>query len=169
MFHEIIRPLVSPIARAIYQPTIEGLENVPRTGAAILAPNHLSFAENWIIPTALPRPVHFLIKVEYVQGPGAGGRLVAAFYRQLGYVPVQRGGPRDTVGGSLENALKVLAAGKVFAIYRRAPGPLTAVCTRDTQGWPAWPSPLERRLSRSDASARTKCIPSASDCLAAAR
>ncbi|WP_433132932.1 lysophospholipid acyltransferase family protein [Micromonospora sp. CA-240977] len=117
MLNEALRPIVSPVARALYRPLIEGAENVPRRGPVILAANHLSFAENWLIPVATPRSVRYLVKIEYLRTPSLGGRMAGWFFSELGFVGVQRGGPRDATSSSLEAAMGVLRAGRAFAIY----------------------------------------------------
>ena len=43
----VIQKVVPPLARAVWRPTVTGLENVPATGGVILASNHLSFADPW--------------------------------------------------------------------------------------------------------------------------
>lgn len=117
MLNEVLRPIVSPIARAVFRPVIEGVENVPRRGPVILAANHLSFAENWLIMIATPRSVRFLVKIEYLRSPSLGGRIAGWFFNELGFVGVQRGGPREATASSLAAAMDVLRAGRAFAIY----------------------------------------------------
>ncbi len=46
------------------------MENVPEKGAAILASNHLSFADHTFMPLVLKRKVVFLAKAEYFTGKG---------------------------------------------------------------------------------------------------
>ena len=55
------------------RPWAEGTENVPREGSAILASNHLSFADHFFGPLPLPRKVTFLAKAEYFTGRGLKG------------------------------------------------------------------------------------------------
>jgi len=51
------RGLITPLARTIYRPRIEGRENVPKDGPVIFASNHLSFIDSIAILVAAPRPV----------------------------------------------------------------------------------------------------------------
>src|ERR1041384_8204177 len=71
----IMTRVVSPVARMVYRPTVEGLENIPGTGPVILAANHLSFVDSMIIPIVVPRRVYFLAKAEYFEGTGVRGAL----------------------------------------------------------------------------------------------
>jgi len=45
-------------------PWIEGRENIPSAGPAILASNHLSFSDSFFMPVLVPRKVTFLAKAE---------------------------------------------------------------------------------------------------------
>ncbi len=70
MLYTAMRSVVSPVARAIYRPRVEGRHHVPKHGGLILASNHLSFIDSVVIPIVAPRPVVFLAKVEYFTGSG---------------------------------------------------------------------------------------------------
>ena len=59
------RSILTPLARIVYRPRIEGKANVPKSGPVIFASNHLSFIDSIAIPVAAPRPVHFLAKSTY--------------------------------------------------------------------------------------------------------
>ena len=59
MLYAAAHTLVPPVARAIWRPTVEGLDNLPRTGPVIVASNHLSFADSMVIPIVSPRRVVF--------------------------------------------------------------------------------------------------------------
>ena len=56
------RVVLVPLSRLAFRPTIEGREHVPRRGPVILAANHLSFVDSFVIPLMSPRPVSFLAK-----------------------------------------------------------------------------------------------------------
>src|SRR5690606_12011597 len=86
------RNVLSPFARIIYRPRVEGKELIPKDGAVIFASNHLSFIDSIVIPiAAAPRPVHFLAKSEYFTGKGVKGWLSRIFFTAVGATPVERG------------------------------------------------------------------------------
>ncbi|MFJ8041900.1 lysophospholipid acyltransferase family protein [Kitasatospora sp. NPDC096147] len=116
MINLITKLVLKPLARVVYRPVIEGLENVPRGGGVILASNHLSFVDSVVIPLAAPRQVFFLAKAEYFTGTGFKGALSRAFFTAINAVPVERGEYRSAQA-SLESALEILNDGKAFGIY----------------------------------------------------
>src|SRR5262245_1430417 len=82
MFYWFLKRVVlGPLLRLIWRPYIEGLENVPAEGGAILASNHLSFSDSFFLPLMLPRRVTFLAKIDYFTGRGLKGRLTAGFFK----------------------------------------------------------------------------------------
>ncbi|MEJ3744368.1 lysophospholipid acyltransferase family protein [Actinomycetes bacterium KLBMP 9797] len=107
----ITHALLAPLARLVYRPVVEGRHHVPRRGPVILASNHLSFIDSWVIPMAAPRPVAFLAKAEYFDKWHT-----RALFGALGAVPVRRGAHR-AAQASLDAALRVLDAGGAFGIY----------------------------------------------------
>ena len=88
------RILLGPILRLLFRPTVEGLENLPEDGPAILASNHLSFPDSIFLPLLVPRRITFLAKSDYFTGEGIKGRLTAAFFKGVGQLPVDRSGGR---------------------------------------------------------------------------
>ncbi|WNI14180.1 lysophospholipid acyltransferase family protein [Actinacidiphila sp. ITFR-21] len=116
MFYQVLKYVVlGPLLRLLFRPRIEGLENVPEHGGAIIAGNHLSFADHFVMPAILPRRITFLAKAEYFNGPGVRGRLTAAFFRGIGQIPVDRSGGKG--GSAVDAALAVLGRGELLGIY----------------------------------------------------
>jgi 1-acyl-sn-glycerol-3-phosphate acyltransferase len=116
MLPQLIRALLVPVSRVAFRPVIEGREHVPREGPVILAANHLSFLDSFLVPLVAPRQVVFLAKDDYFTRPGVGGRLTGATLRGLGAVPVPRGAHR-AAQAALETALGLLNEGRAFGIH----------------------------------------------------
>ncbi|MFJ6718028.1 MULTISPECIES: 1-acyl-sn-glycerol-3-phosphate acyltransferase [unclassified Streptomyces] len=117
MFYHLLKHvLLGPLLRLLFRPRIEGLENIPPEGAAIIAGNHLSFSDHFLMPAILKRRITFLAKAEYFTGPGVKGRLTAAFFRSAGQIPVDRSG-KDAGRAALREGLGVLAKGELLGIY----------------------------------------------------
>jgi len=110
------RSLITPLARVIYRPRIEGKENVPRDGAVIFASNHLSFIDSIAIPVAAPRPVHFLAKSSYFEGTGLSGKLSKTFFESIGAIPVRRGAGQAALD-ALDLQRQLLDEGLAVALY----------------------------------------------------
>jgi 1-acyl-sn-glycerol-3-phosphate acyltransferase len=116
MLVNLTRSLLVPLTRLAFRPAVEGREHVPRSGAVILAANHLSFIDSFLIPLVAPRPVAFLAKDEYFARPGITGRLTGTTLRGIGAIAVPRGAHR-AAQAALETALGVLSEGHAFGIH----------------------------------------------------
>ncbi|MFE3493890.1 lysophospholipid acyltransferase family protein [Streptomyces sp. NPDC059175] len=117
MFYYVLKyVLLGPLLRLLFRPRIEGLEHVPDEGAAIIAGNHLSFSDHFLMPAILKRRITFLAKAEYFTGPGVKGRLTAAFFRSAGQIPVDRSG-KDAGRAAIREGLGVLRKGELLGIY----------------------------------------------------
>lgn len=117
MFYYLLKyVLLGPLLRLLFRPRIEGLEHIPDEGAAIVAGNHLSFSDHFLMPTMLRRRITFLAKAEYFTGPGVKGRLTAAFFRSAGQIPVDRSG-RGAAQAAIEEGLGVLSKDELLGIY----------------------------------------------------
>ena len=71
-----------------WRPRVEGLENVPATGGAILAGNHLSVADELFLGSVVPRHIAFWAKSEYFKGTGPGGWFKRSLMHGLGCIAV---------------------------------------------------------------------------------
>jgi 1-acyl-sn-glycerol-3-phosphate acyltransferase len=110
------RIFLGPILHALFRPWVKGEENIPETGAAILASNHLSFSDSFFLPLVIRRRVTFLAKSDYFTGSGVKGRLTAGFFRGVGQLPVDRSGGRASEA-ALRTGLRVLRRGELLGIY----------------------------------------------------
>lgn len=108
--------ILGPLLRVMFRPWVRGVENIPSSGAAILASNHLSFSDSIFLPLQLRRPVTFLAKSEYFTGKGIKGALTRWFFKSTGQLPIDRSGGKASEA-SLNTGLGVLAEGHLLGIY----------------------------------------------------
>ena len=117
MFYWFLRFIAfGPVLRLIFRPESEGAQNVPAEGPAIIASNHLSYADWLFMPLTLSRKVTFVAKAEYFTTPGIKGWLQKHFFSGAGAVPIDRSGA-DAAAGAMMSAKRVLEAGELFGIY----------------------------------------------------
>jgi 1-acyl-sn-glycerol-3-phosphate acyltransferase len=107
---------IGPWLKLVFRPHIEGAENVPASGPAILASNHLSYADWLFMPLTLPRRVTFVAKAEYFTTPGLKGWFQRKFFSGAGQVPIDRSGA-SAAEGALSSARQILGDGDLFGIY----------------------------------------------------
>ncbi len=131
-YHERIRergvnPFVYWPVRAVLQPFFcvylrlrrGGRHHIPE-GPVILASNHRSFLDPFLIGCCVRRPIYFLAKSELFEK-----RLTAWFLNSLGAFPVRRG---ESDAESVKTALMLLERGAAVVIFpegtRHRSGPL---------------------------------------------
>lgn len=105
------KAVLTPLFRAAWRFTLEGTENVPATGPAILCPNHTSVLDSFFVPAMLPRRVTYVGKAEYMDD-WKTRRLFPA----LGMIPIDRSGG-DAGERALATAQRLLEQGELFGIY----------------------------------------------------
>jgi len=108
--------LLGPLMRLFCRPEIEGLENIPERGGAILASNHLAVVDSFFLPLLVPRRITFLAKREYFTEPGLRGFLKKHFFTGVGQVPVDRSGG-SAARAAMDTATRLLGEGKLLGIY----------------------------------------------------
>lgn len=108
--------IVGPPTRAVFRPWVQGKENIPANGGAILASNHLSFSDSIFLPLVVDRRITFPAKMEYFTGKGVKGWLVKSFFTATGQIPIDRSGGKASMA-ALEQGLAVLRRGELFGIY----------------------------------------------------
>ncbi|MGA8209193.1 MAG: lysophospholipid acyltransferase family protein [Nocardioidaceae bacterium] len=117
MFYWLLKwVLVGPLLKLVFRPQTEGVDHVPDEGPAILASNHLSYADWLFMPLTLQRRVTFVAKAEYFTTPGLKGWFQKKFFAGAGQVPIDRT-DADAAEGALAAAKRILGSGDLFGIY----------------------------------------------------
>ena len=97
--------------KGLFDTTVTGLENIPETGAVIIAANHRSFIDSIFLPYVMPRKVTFVAKAEYFDSIKTRW-----FFTATGQIPIRRDSS-SSGAGALMSAQDVLERGEVFGIY----------------------------------------------------
>jgi 1-acyl-sn-glycerol-3-phosphate acyltransferase len=107
--YTFVRILVSLPTLLIYRVRAIGVENVPRSGPLILAPNHFSQMDHFFVGLYLRRKVRFMAKSQMFGPP-----VFTYIYKHGGVFPVRRG-HRDEE--SIKTALTILGQGEMLLVY----------------------------------------------------
>lgn len=108
--------LFRPVIKLVCRPWVEGEENVPSTGPAILVSNHISYGDTLVLPAMIDPPMKFPAKAELFRGRSLGGRVVAWFLTVVGQIPMDRSGGRASAE-SIDVVAEVLANKQILGIY----------------------------------------------------
>ena len=100
MKYKLSRVVAGPFLHSLWRPQIDGAENIPETGGAILASNHLSIVDSIFLPLMLERPLTFAAKSEYFTSTRPSQRLAAAYLRATKQLSVDREGARAAAVGA---------------------------------------------------------------------
>ncbi len=130
---------------------VEGVENVPVKGPAILMINHINFVDPFILIDLLPRNIVPLAKIEVYNYP-----VIGIFPRLWSVIPVRR---EEVDRQAIRKALEVLKAGEIILvapegtrgtslqegkegvayIASRSGAPVVPVAIDQTTGFPSFP------------------------------
>jgi 1-acyl-sn-glycerol-3-phosphate acyltransferase len=89
---------------------VVGLDNLPRSGAFLMAANHASHLDPPFIGSQVPRQMCFFARKTLWSG-----RLLSWWLDAVGTIPVDRDGGQDV--GALKRVLRALADGKVMILF----------------------------------------------------
>ena len=109
--YRVARAVVRPFYRLLTPVRVSGAENLPRTGPAIIAANHISFYDTVALMLSVPRKTYFVGKAEYMDS-WKTRRLFPA----LGLIPIDRAASRRAMD-ALAVAANALTSGNVLGIY----------------------------------------------------
>lgn len=115
-WYMLFKAVIGPGLHLLNRPVIHGADNVPDTGAAILASNHQAVMDSFYLPLMLRRQMRFPAKSEYFTTPGFVGRIQKFFLTAAGQIPVDRQAS-DAGDATIAAARTVLDEGELFGIY----------------------------------------------------
>lgn len=110
------RLLFRPAIVGLWRPWVEGDENIPAVGPALLASNHISAGDTVMLPAMIRRRMVFPAKSEAFHGKDLRSRVVAWFLKAVGMHPMDRSGGRASAE-SLTDVSEVLEQGDLLGIY----------------------------------------------------
>jgi 1-acyl-sn-glycerol-3-phosphate acyltransferase len=109
LLYRLTRAALVPFFRVYFRLTAVGAEHVPDSGPVILAANHRSFLDPFVIGALVRRPVYYMAKRELFERPSQA-RLLNA----LGAFPVDRGASDEQ---AMATAEAILARGDCVVIF----------------------------------------------------
>jgi 1-acyl-sn-glycerol-3-phosphate acyltransferase len=116
----VTRAILQPFFRIYFRLTRIGRGHIPAKGPVIIAANHRSFLDPFVIGTMARRPMYYVAKKELFQR-----RWQAWILNSLGAFPVDRGASDEE---SVQTAKRILARGDIVLIFpegtRTRPGSL---------------------------------------------
>jgi glycerol-3-phosphate dehydrogenase (NAD(P)+) len=109
LFYWIVRAVLQPFFHVYFRMSRIGREHIPQDGPVILAANHRSFLDPFVIGTLVRRPVYFVAKQELFSKPWQAWLLNA-----LGAFPIDRG---NADADAMETARRILERGDALVIF----------------------------------------------------
>ena len=149
-----------PVAKRILTPGlpppvahhVEGLDNVPAEGGAIICPNHTSVIDSFFLPVVLPRRITFVGKAEYMDS-----WKTKYLFPAIGMIPIDRGGGIGRRAGPRHRRPGARAGRAVRHLPRGHPGP-----RRQAPQGPHRPGPAGPAHRRADRPGRASAAPATS-------
>jgi len=108
----LLRAVLVILTNSLYRLRIVGHEHVPKTGGALLVPNHVSFIDGLLLIASLDRHVRFVVDAQYAEQP-----LFKPLMKLFGVIPISSyGGPR-VVLRALRDAGVALDRGELVCMF----------------------------------------------------
>jgi acyl-[acyl-carrier-protein]-phospholipid O-acyltransferase/long-chain-fatty-acid--[acyl-carrier-protein] ligase len=108
----MVRPSLWLLTHTLYPIRVRGLENLPRSGPALLVCNHISFVDPFLIGACTRRPIRFLMCRRFYQTRGI--HWLATFMEAI---PISEGDPPRNIVESLRAAQAYLRQGHLVCIF----------------------------------------------------
>lgn len=109
-FCKVLVKLIGPFIRKYFDAQYFGLENIPKEGKLIIACNHRSYYDPFLLCAGKTRSIHYMAKLELF----SVHPIVSWFLRHCNAFPIKRG-QHDVE--AIKYAEKVVNEGKVLGIF----------------------------------------------------
>ncbi|MBI5344007.1 MAG: MFS transporter [Deltaproteobacteria bacterium] len=106
-----VRFIIWAITHTLYKIRINGRENIPERGPALLVSNHVSFVDGLLVGACAQRFIRFMVHDYFCEL-----KPIRSFMRLMKVIPVAGGGRREAVQ-SIKRAREELKAGHVVCIF----------------------------------------------------
>jgi len=120
MAYPIGKRVIPPIVKLFWAKEVNGLQNLPKKGPFIIAANHVSYMDHFMMSLLVPyldRKIHFLAKKEHFRG-----FFKRVWHTYAGAIPIDREkGGKET----LKWAIKALKEGKIIGVHPEGTRSLT--------------------------------------------
>src|SRR3954452_10152780 len=104
-----VRAFLQPFLQVFFRLSRNGRHHIPAEGGVLLASNHRSFLDPFVIGCCLRRPIFFVAKQELFEN-----RLIGWFLNCMGAFPIRRG---ESDEESVKTALALLERGDAVVIF----------------------------------------------------
>lgn len=116
MLYHVFTKSLGLLARLYFRAWRSGYENIPKSGAAIIASNHLAVIDSFVLPSIVFRKIWFIGKKEYFRTDTLGHRFQKWFFESVSVYPVDRNGGTAALD-ALNVGREALDKGNLFGIY----------------------------------------------------
>jgi 1-acyl-sn-glycerol-3-phosphate acyltransferase len=106
--YEVVRLVLTPILLGFFRTRCIDSQKIPPEGPVIVAPNHFSFMDHFLVSVYMRRKVHFVAKSQLFKRP------LQFIYTHGGVFPVRRGHRDEEM---FKTAHSLLSRGKVVVMY----------------------------------------------------
>lgn len=100
--------LLKQLGHILFWDKVYGKDNIPKEGKCILAGNHTSIFDAYLLFRATNRPIHFIAKKELFKGP------FGWFFKMMHLIPVDRNNKNET---AKKYTLELLEQDKIIGIF----------------------------------------------------
>lgn len=114
----LVRFVAVVITRCVYRIRIQGVENIPVDGAALLVSNHVTWADAVLLSVMTQRRIRFVMSREIMEG-----NWMRPLFRVMNVIPISAQDPPRRIVQSLQAARAALDDGYLVCIF--AEGALT--------------------------------------------